>query len=159
MTIRDFFQGRPMQVVGYGVMLWAIRLAVSTLLAAVGVTSAPMLSMLMLLALTASVCIFGVMGFRPVRAHFVREGLNMGLTWMLMGLGLDLGLYLEGFMKMPMAEYVTTIAFGYAVYPIILLAMGAALQNRFEALSKSINEATIRGLAEAAKEKDESAKK
>ena len=146
MKLRDFLLGRPMQVVGFGVLVWAIPLVVSLLLSDVREHNRLLFKTIMPVVLTAVVCVFGVLGFGRVRSGFVREGLNMGLTWMLMGVGLDMGLFWEGPMSMPMAQYFTEIGPAYLIHPIILLAMGGALQNRFDALLKSINEATIRGL-------------
>jgi len=154
MNWREFFKGRPMQVVLYGLLLWAIPLAISFMAFGLKTTNPPFFETIMAVVLAVSVGIFGVMGFRGIRAHFVREGLSMGLTWMGMSIALDMGLFLEGPMKKPLGDYFTDIGLTYLIYPVIMLAMGAALQNRFEALSKEINEATIRGIVEAAKEKN-----
>lgn len=143
-----------MQVVGYGVLVWLIPLGVSLVLGDLRTHHRATYATIMPLVQAAVVCIFGAMGFRRVRSRFVREGLNMGLTWMAMGVALDMGLFWEGPISMPMGQYVAEIGLTHLINPIILLAMGGTLQNRFEALTKSINEATIRGLTQAAKERE-----
>ena len=146
--------GRPMQVVGFGVLVWAIPLVVSLLLSDVRELNRPLFKTIMPVVLTAVVCAFGVLGFIRVRGGFVREGLNMGLTWMFMSVGLDMGLFWEGPMSMPMNEYFTDVGLLYLIDPIVLVAMGVVLKGRFDTLMASINEATIRGLTQAAKDRD-----
>jgi hypothetical protein len=82
-------------------------------------------------AVTVAAVAFGVAYFKRVTREFVKEGVAVGLLWMVMSMAIDAPLMLVGGpMKMTVAEYVADIGITYLIIPAVTVGIGAALATR-----------------------------
>ncbi len=126
--LTKFILIRPARIVGLGVLLWLIPLLVFLPLEHAWHGQPWPSTAIMPLTLALCGVVFSVYYFRYVRQGYVREGLNVGLTWMLMAMLMDLPLYLHGPIARPLHRYLIEVALAYLIYPIITIGMGAALR-------------------------------
>lgn len=74
--------------------------------------------------------ILAVKYFSGIGLRFVREGIILGLIWLLINLSLDLIFVFMGFFPMTVAQYVTDIGLRYLTMPICTVGMGYALEQK-----------------------------
>ncbi len=81
----------------------------------------------MAVAVTATAVVLGVVYLRRVEQQVVREGLLLGLIWMVMCVVIDAPLMLLGGpMKMTVGAYMADIGLTYASIPIVTWGLAAA---------------------------------
>jgi hypothetical protein len=115
----------------YGVLVWLITFAVASVIFPLHQSARPLFESIMPVALAAAVVGFAVRYFRIVGAAFVREGLRLGLLWLLISVAVDAPLFLFGGpMLMSPGQYVMDIGVTYLLIPVITVGLGAALAHR-----------------------------
>jgi hypothetical protein len=67
--------------------------------------------------------------FRKISRNYLHEGILVGLTWLVLNLGLDL-LVLVPMSGMSVGNYFAQIGLGYLVIPVMSIMLGKALANR-----------------------------
>lgn len=114
----------------YGVMVWLIPFAVAFVIFPLRQSARPLFESIMPVVVAGSVAGFAVRYIRGVNATFVREGLRLGLLWLVISIGIDAPLMLLGGpMKMTVGQYVADIGLTYLLMPVITGAIGVAVAN------------------------------
>jgi hypothetical protein len=67
--------------------------------------------------------------FKVINRNFVREGVSIGLVWIVINWVLDAVLVMSGFFQMSMGEYVNSIGVRYLSIPVYTIGIGFMLQN------------------------------
>jgi hypothetical protein len=81
------------------------------------------------LIMVACVVLFSVLYFRSVTSGFQKEGARLGAVCLAISLFIDLLLFMEGPMKMPLADYLKDIGLTYLIIPIITVGFGYLLER------------------------------
>jgi hypothetical protein len=80
---------------------------------------------LMAIAVVLAVVWFATRYFRKVESNVVREGVLLGLLWLVMNLAIDLILFLpQSPMHMPLSIYMSQIGTKYLSIPIVTTGFG-----------------------------------
>jgi hypothetical protein len=115
----------------YGLLVWLIPFAVAFAVFPLRASNRPLFESIMPVAVAAAVTGFAVRYFGGVTTAFAREGLRLGLLWLLISVAIDAPLMLFGGpMRMSVGDYVADIAVTYLVMPVITVGIGAALARR-----------------------------
>lgn len=115
----------------YGLLVWLIPFAVAFAIFPLRQSNRPLFESLMPVAVAAAVVGFAVRYFRSVTAAFAREGLRLGLVWLLISVTIDAPLMLFGGpMHMSLGQYLADIGLTYLLMPVITVGIGAALARR-----------------------------
>ena len=115
----------------YGVLVWLIPFAVAFAIFPLRESNRPLFESIMPVAVAGAVAGCAVRYFRLVTTAFVREGLRLGLVWLLVSVALDAPLMLFGGpMQMSTGQYVADIGATYVLMPVVTLAIGVALAHR-----------------------------
>jgi len=117
------------RVILFGFLTWLIPFAVSVLIYPVHTTERPLFESIMPVVITACVVYFSLIYFRQAALGSLREGLELGLAWLLINLFLDLLLFMQGPMKMSFADYVKDIGLTYLIIPLITAGFGYQLDR------------------------------
>ncbi|HSD57630.1 MAG TPA: hypothetical protein VLB04_05570 [Methanotrichaceae archaeon] len=120
----------------YGFLTWLIPFLVSVLIFPLHQTERPLFESIMPVVIVACAVFFSVLYFRRVTSGFQREGAWLGAAWLAISLFIDLLLFMEGPMKMPLADYLKDIGLTYLIIPIITIGFGYLLE-RYEHMSNS----------------------
>ncbi|MFN8492767.1 MAG: hypothetical protein U0350_34510 [Caldilineaceae bacterium] len=111
-------------------LIWFIPFVISLVLFPIHTTQRPLFESIMPVVLAVCASVLGNLYFRRLDNSFVREGVWLGLLWLLVSIALDLLMFMWGPMKMSLADYVKDIGFTYLIYPAITIGMGYLLVGR-----------------------------
>lgn len=120
----------------YGFLIWLIPFLVSVLIFPLHQTQRPLFESIMPIVIVACVVFFTVLYFLGVTSGFQMEGARLGVAWLAISIFIDLLLFMEGPMKMPLADYLKDIGLTYLMIPIITIGFGYLLE-RYEHMSNS----------------------
>ncbi|TFG50770.1 MAG: hypothetical protein E4H37_08835 [Gemmatimonadales bacterium] len=115
----------------FGLLIWLIPFAVAFVIFPLRESSRPLFESIMPVAIAVATVMFGVLYFRRVTRQHLREGILIGLIWLVMCLLIDMPLMLLGGpMQMTLSEYISDIGVTYLMIPVITIGMGAVVGQR-----------------------------
>lgn len=116
----------------FGFLVWLIPLIVSFLIFGLHEDYRPLFESIMAVAVTLSVVIFSVLYFKTVDKDYVKEGVMIGITWLIINLIIDLIIMvlLESQMQMSIGDYMMDIGLTYVIIPVITIGFGMILEKR-----------------------------
>lgn len=85
---------------------------------------------IMIIVGSITAVILAVKYFKNIKTDYVKEGIILGITWMLISLVIDLVFVLTGFFPMTVTQYFTDIGLRYTVMPVYTIGLGYALKQR-----------------------------
>ncbi len=110
----------------FGFLVWLVTFAVAFAISPIRETSRPLFESIMPVAIAIIVVPLGVVYFRRIRRRLMREGLRLGLLWVLMCVAIDAPLMLLGWpMYMTVPEYLADIGVTYLMIPVITIGITA----------------------------------
>jgi galactitol-specific phosphotransferase system IIC component len=68
--------------------------------------------------------------FKKTEAKFLREGVWLGIVFLVISLAIDLLMFSWGPMAMPLIDYIKDIGFTYLLIPVITIGMGYLLRSK-----------------------------
>lgn len=114
-----------------GVIVWLAPFVVAFLVFPFRDSNRPLFESIMAVAVTATAVVFGLRYLRQVESSLLREGMLLGVIWLLMSILIDAPLMLLGGpMKMTLAEYMADIGLTYASIPVVTWGLAAARIGR-----------------------------
>ena len=119
-----------MRVVGYGIALWVVPFAVSTLMFGLRTDNRALFESLIAVVAVTAVVIAALFCLRDQKSTGPGTGIVLGLVWAGVSIVLDIPIFLAVF-KMPLWEYLADIALTYLTFPAV--TVGMALAQRGEA--------------------------
>ncbi len=115
----------------FGFLVWLVTFAVAFAISPIRETSRPLFESIMPVAIAIIVVPLGVVYFRRIRRRLMREGLRLGLLWVLMCVAIDAPLMLLGWpMYMTVPEYLADIGVTYLMIPVITIGIAATRAQR-----------------------------
>ncbi len=110
----------------FGFLVWLVTFAVAFAISPIRETSLPLFESIMPVAIAIIVVPLGVVYFRRIRRRLMREGLRLGLLWVLMCVAIDAPLMLLGWPRyMTVPEYLADIGVTYLMIPVITIGIAA----------------------------------
>jgi hypothetical protein len=73
---------------------------------------------------------YTVLYFRKVNRDFLREGIRIGIIWMITNLAVDIPMFSFGPLARPLWEYLKDIGFAYFSIPVITIGIGYMLSQK-----------------------------
>ncbi len=111
----------------FGFLVWLVTFSVAFAIFPIRETSRPLFESIMPVAIAIIVVPLGVVYFRRIRRRLMREGLLLGLLWVLMCVAIDTPLMLLGGpMYMTVPDYLADIGVTYLMIPVITIGIAAA---------------------------------
>jgi hypothetical protein len=87
------------------------------------------------LSIAITVIVFAYIYFKDVDSHLVREGLIIGVVWLLISIVLDIVLVLLGITKLTLTQYAVYVAPIYIIIPAVTIGFGMYIQQKNEEIS------------------------
>jgi hypothetical protein len=112
--------------VGFAIAAWIIPLVISICIYRLKQTSEPLFNAMMGIVLTGTTVSLALWYLRLTPTGPVKQGIKIGLVWMIASWLLDSLMFSHGPMQMSLYQYVTEIGAGYFVIPIITVGLGLA---------------------------------
>ena len=113
----------------FGFLVWLIPFVVSVAIFPLKKANPPLFESVMPVTLTVCAAVFAGLYYRSVERRFLREGVLLGVLWLLMNLALDFPLFHWGPMAMPVTRYVSDIGLTYLIFPAFTIGAGAMLER------------------------------
>lgn len=108
----------------FGFLVWVIPFAVAFMIFAIRESNRPLFESIMPVVLTGCIVLFSALYFKKAQSASTVEGLKLGLIWLAISLVIDLLMFMQGPMKMPLGNYMADIGLTYLMMPIITTGYG-----------------------------------
>jgi len=114
----------------FGFLIWLIPFVVSFFIFPLRSSSRPLFESIMPVVLTSAVVLFTVRYLRKINREFVKEGIFIGIVWLVISLVIDLILFMpESPMQMTLSDYVMDIGITYLIILIIPVGSGYLMEK------------------------------
>ena len=117
-----------LKAVLFGFSLWVIPFAVSVLILPLRITQRPLFESIMPVVIAVWTVFFSMLYLTRIDENFLREGIFIGILWLLFSIVLDLMVF-QGPLKMPLQDYVSDIAVTYLIIPTIAIGFGYLMDH------------------------------
>jgi len=116
----------------FGFLLWLIPFAVSVLIFPLRMSQRPLFESIMPVVIAIWTVFFSILYLSGKKSDLLKEGILIGIAWLLISIVLDLMIFIEGSIKMPLWDYVADIAVTYLMIPTITSGFGYLMEHRAE---------------------------
>ena len=116
----------------FGFMIWLIPFAVSVLIVPLRVSQRPLCESIMPVVIAIWTVFFCIFYLSRIKSDFLKEGIFIGIAWLLISIVLDLMIFIVGPLKMPLWDYATDIAVTYLMIPAITTGFGYLAEHHAE---------------------------
>jgi hypothetical protein len=115
------------KALGLGALVWLVPFVIAFLAFPLRTSARPTFESILSVAVAAAAVLFGLLYLRHVESNAVREGLVLGLLWLVTCVAIDAPLMLLGGpMQMSLGEYMGDIGLTYVGIPAITTGLGVA---------------------------------
>lgn len=115
-----------LRAISLGLLVWLVPFAVAFAAFPLKTANYPLFESIMPVALTAIVVFCSLWYFRGIATPTIREGLLLGVLWMLLSMAVDLPLMLSPPMNYTVGQYFADVGLTYLMMPIITLGIARA---------------------------------
>lgn len=115
------------KIILYGILIWLIVFIISIVIYPLHDTQRPFFESIMPVVITGFTVLFSIFYFKDIDREFFKEGILIGVVWLVINIVFDLFMFMEGPMKKSIAEYMMDIGFTYLMIPIITVGIGYVL--------------------------------
>jgi len=116
----------------YGLAVWAIPFVIAIFIFPLRENERPLFESIMPVAVALGVVIFCCMYMANLELNFLKEGVWLGVLWLIINIVIDLLLFSWGPMKMTFIDYMKDIGITYLMIPVITVGMGWTEEKRFK---------------------------
>ena len=113
----------------WGFLVWLIPFVLSCLIFPLKTSLPALFESIMPVVVVIFTVVFAVVYLRKLKANFLREGIIVGIAWLVICLVFDLLMFMEGPMKMTFADYMMDIGLVYLMIPTITVGFGWLLEK------------------------------
>ena len=113
----------------FGFLLWLIPFAVSVLIFPLRISQRSLFESIMPVVIAVWTVFFSIFYLLRIKSNFLKEGIFIGIVWLLMSIVLDLMIFIVGPLKMPLWDYATDIAVTYLMIPAITTGFGYLMER------------------------------
>lgn len=114
----------------FGFLIWLIPFVVSFFIFPLRSSSRPLFESIMPVVLTSAVVLYTVRYLSKINREFVKEGIFIGIVWLIISLVIDLILFMpESPMQMTLSDYMMDIGITYLIILIIPAGLGYLMEK------------------------------
>ena len=114
----------------YGFLVWLIPFITAVLIFRIHESNRPLFESIMAVVIVAVAVFFTGKYFRHVEKYFVKEGVQLGVLWLLISVAADFPFFITGPFAMSPMEYVSDIAVIYLIFPLITVSASRLISVR-----------------------------
>ena len=113
----------------FGFLSWLLTFLASVCILPLKAEYRPLFETLVGVCLAISTVLFTVIYFRKVQTGYIREGVFLGLAFLVCNIVFDLCLFMENPMKIPFTAYMMDVGLTYLSMPVVALGLAYSLQT------------------------------
>ncbi len=114
----------------YGFFVWLIPFGVALAIFRLRESHRPLFESIMPVLVTIVVVVFALSYLRRVRTGFLKEGVLLGVLWLLISVVIDLPLMLGHKVNMTLPEYLADVGLTYLIMPAVTVGLAIAASRR-----------------------------
>jgi hypothetical protein len=119
------------KAIGYGFLVWLTPFVVAFMIFPIHESSRPLFESIMAVAVSSAATVFGILYLKDVSQHIVKEGVLIGILWLVISVMVDAPLMLFGGpMKMSITGYIADIGVTYLCIPVITWGLSYAFNKK-----------------------------
>jgi hypothetical protein len=122
----------------YGTGVWAVTFIAALLIFPIHETERPLFESIMPVVLAASTVFFSIIYFSKLEINFLKEGIYLGLLWLIISIGIDMLMFSWGPMKMSFIDYIKDIGLTYILIPVVTIGIGFSEERNLKKLLKGV---------------------
>jgi hypothetical protein len=111
-----------LKITTFGFIVWLIPTLITLLLSYL--SGMFFFDLISAVSIALTVIVFAYIYFKDVEDHYVKEGIVIGLFWLIISIILDIILILVGVTKLTLAQYSVYVAPLYVIIPAITIGFG-----------------------------------
>lgn len=115
---------KNLKIVFYGFLVWLIPFVVSILIYPLKISTTPFFESIMPVVLTITAVVFSYLYLKNIDMNFIKEGVIIGLAWLIISIAIDLPMFMWGPMQMTFTAYMMDIGTTYLIIPAITIGFG-----------------------------------
>jgi hypothetical protein len=119
---------RILKLVGYGFLVWLIPTLITTALIYLPFTES-LFDIISALAIIISVALFSYLYFKDVTTNFIKEGIIIAITWIIISIIFDLIMIIVGVSHTSIIDYALRVVPLYVIIPAITIGYGLQLDH------------------------------
>jgi len=125
------------KAIGYGILVWVTPFIISFLIFPIHDSNRPLFESIMAVTVSITAVMFGLFYLKQVTENMVREGIQLGLLWLIVAVLIDTPLMLIGGpMKMSFWAYIADIGVTYFCIPVITWGLSVAYSHSANSKTK-----------------------
>ena len=113
----------------FGFFVWLIPFVVSVLIFPLRAMQRPLFESIMPVVIAIWTVFFAVTYLSGLKSGFQKEGILIGVAWFLMGIILDLLIFVDGPIKMSLWDYALDVPVTYLIIPTITFGFGYLMEQ------------------------------
>lgn len=113
----------------FGFLIWLIPFVVSVLIFPLRAMQRPLFESIMPVVIAIWTVFFAVIYLSGLKSDFQKEGIALGVAWLLISIILDQLIFIVGPLKMSLWDYATDIGVTYFMIPTITFGFGYLMEH------------------------------
>ena len=114
----------------FALLVWVVPFVVAMFVFPLRESDRAFFESIMPVAVVLATVFFSTLYFKKVDTYFLKEGILLGFIFLLVSLAIDLVLFSQGSMAMPLGDYIKDIGFTYLMIPVITIGFGFILSRK-----------------------------
>lgn len=111
-----------LKIISYGLIIWLIPTLVTLLASYLNALS--FFDVISAIAIAITVIVFSYLYFEDVNVNFIKEGVILGVVWVVISIVLDIVLILLGITKLSLISYAANVIPLYIIIPAVTIGFG-----------------------------------
>ncbi|MEL7671228.1 hypothetical protein [Methanobacterium sp.] len=117
------------KIINYGLLVWLIPSLITVILGSF-IAAMNIFEIVSALAIAVTVIVFSYFYFRGITKNFIKEGVLIGIIWLIINIVLDIILILLGISQLTLTNYAMYVAPLYVIIPAITSGLGLYMNQR-----------------------------
>jgi hypothetical protein len=113
-----------------GFISWLIPFIIAILIYPIHELNRPLFESIMPVTISATIIALMYIYFRKIEKNYLKEGMILGIIWLVINIIIDLLMFSTGPMAMPLLDYIADIGVTYLMIPIMTIGLGYILEKK-----------------------------
>jgi hypothetical protein len=116
------------KIINYGLLVWLIPSLITVTLASF--VAMNIFEIVSAVAIAVTVIVFSYLFFKGITENFIKEGILIGISWLIISIVLDIILIVLGISQLSLTSYAMYVASLYIIIPAITAGLGLYMNQR-----------------------------
>ncbi len=120
---------KNVKIINYGLLVWLIPSLITVILGSF-IAAMNIFEIVSAVAIAVTVIVFSYLYLKGITENFIKEGLLIGISWLIINIVLDIILILLGISQLTLNNYAMYVAPLYVIIPAITIGLGLYMNQR-----------------------------